>query len=160
MQLPHTQPPRSSSQMDALFASALPIGNVGSPQKTVGGRVSTWLEAGGANFLQKNIPEDGAWRVAPNGTHGEVRLCAQVSAAPWSFLLVLESDSELNVASRNEESNGRRAIRRNTPLKPFEGVPLLRVGDGVHTAFASFRSDEARALVAGDVLQVRATGVL
>ena len=140
--------------MDDLFASAVPVAQVASPQMTLGGRVAAWLERGGSTFAQKHLPKEEDWRVIPNGG-GEVRLCAQLSAPPFSFLMVLEADAEVTLASELEESQGRRAIRRSMPLPAFKGMPLLRIGDGKHVALASFRSDEARDLQAGAVIQVR-----
>ena len=154
MARPQAEPPRSTSAMDDLFASAVPVAQVASPQMTLGGRVAAWLERGGSTFAQKHLPKEDDWRVIANGG-GEVRLCAQLSAPPWSFLMVLEADSEVRLASEQEESQGRRAIRRHTPLPAFKGMPLLRVGDGKHMAFASFRTDEARDLQAGGIIQVR-----
>ena len=145
---------RDGGTLGDLFAAAVPVGDVSSPQKTMGGRVAVWLDGGGGDVAQKHLPDEDGWRVTKNGAGGEVRLTAQITAPPFTFLLVLESDGEVKMASDREESEGRRAIRRSGPLPPFRGLSLLRCGDGVHTAYCSFRSDDARQLKAGDVLQV------
>ena len=141
----------SIAELENFFSAAAPAC---SPVKTLGTRAAEWIQRGGGRFASAGMPPDNMW-FTRKGLACEVRATRPASAAPHTFLLVVEDESSLRSRSERAASGGELGcVRGGKPL--VKAAALMSASDGTNTFALSFQKAPPGGVAVGTVLQVPA----